>query len=448
MEVEMKTKPSSERGQALVLIALAFLVLIGFTALAIDGGMTYSDRRISQAVSDSASLAGGGLAALHLENEHIFSSVFDCNHPEVREAQSIAVNAAINSANANDFTIDGNATDANGVETVCANFDNGSYPVQYIDVVTHISQTVNTGFLHLVYDGEMINQVQATVRVSPHTPPAFGYAIVALNDANCLGHQNGVMLSGDIDVHVSGGGIFSNGGLRGNGSSLIVDVDGAPIRYESELECDPSGCPGFSPAPTHATAGDLPEDSYYIAPPDCSVYTRNNGKVTKGGTISPGLYTEIDLHSSGTSLFMEPGLYCLTGSPKAMVVSGGMLTGYNVTIYVENGEVALSGNANIVLTAPNNPDASPEIPGVLIYLAEGNTGAVELEGNSDTIFDGIIYVPDGYIEAKGVAGLTTPVNFSVQLIGHDVEIGGNADLNIIYDGIRPDPNTAKIDLWE
>ena len=71
----MKTKPSSERGQALVLIALAFLVLIGFTALAIDGGMTYSDRRISQAVSDSASLAGGGLAALHLENEHIFSSV-------------------------------------------------------------------------------------------------------------------------------------------------------------------------------------------------------------------------------------------------------------------------------------------------------------------------------------------------------------------------------------
>jgi hypothetical protein len=444
----MNIKPSSERGQALIVIALAFIVLIGFAALAIDGSMTYSDRRIAQAVSDSASLAGGGLAALQLENEYIYSTVFNCNDPDVRQAQSIAVNAAINSANANEYLIDDDAADGNGVETICENYDNGSYPVQYIDVVTHISETVETGFMHFIYGGQMANHVQATVRVRPHTPPAFGYAIVALNDEDCLGHQNGVMLSGDIDVHVTGGGIFSNGCLRGNGTSLVVDVDGAPIRYEGDLECDPDGCPGFSPSPTHATAGDLPEDSYYIAPPDCSVYTENHGKVTKGGEIYPGKYTEIDLHASGDSLFMHPGLYCLTGSPKAMVVSGGTLVGYNVTIYAENGEIALSGNASIVLTAPNDPYASPEIPGVLIYLAEGNTGAVELEGNSDTIFDGIVYAPDGFIEAKGVAGLTTPINFSLQLIGHDVEIGGNADINIFYDGIRPDPYSAEVDLWK
>jgi uncharacterized membrane protein len=68
----MKNQESSEYGQALVLIALAFVVLIGFAALAIDGGMTYSNRRIAQAASDSASLAGAGLAGLHLATEHIF----------------------------------------------------------------------------------------------------------------------------------------------------------------------------------------------------------------------------------------------------------------------------------------------------------------------------------------------------------------------------------------
>lgn len=440
----MKAHASSEHGQALVLIALAFVVLIGFAALAIDGSMTYSNRRISQAASDSASLAGAGLAGLHLANAHIFSTDFNCNLAAVGEAQSIAVTTAINSAVANEFMIDGDPSDGNGVETICGSYDNGSYDVRYIDITTHISETVDTGFMHFVYGGQMINQVQATVRVRPATPVAYGYAIVALNDDNCLGHQNGVMLSGDIEVLVDGGGIFSNGCLRGNGSSLIVDVNGAPIRYESDLECDPDGCPGFSPSPSHATGGDLPEDSYYIPPPDCSGL-EYKGKVTKGGTIKPGRYSEIDLHASGDSLFMEPGLYCLDGSPKAMVVSGGYLEGYGVTIYAEEGEVALSGNAVIHLSAPGE-GASPEIPGVVIYLAEGNTGAVELEGNSDTWILGTVYAPDGFIEAKGVSG--THPTLHTQLIGYDVEIGGNADIDIVFDASKAPGKDTQIDMWE
>jgi len=440
----MISPASSERGQALILIVLAFVVLIGFTALAIDGSMTYSNRRIAQAASDSASLAGAGLAGLHLANEHINSSDFNCNLSAVAEARSIAVTTAINSAVANEYTIDGDLSDGNGVETSCGSYDNGSYMVNYIDITTHISETVETGFLHFVYGGQMVNQVHATVRVQPETPVAHGYAIVALNDENCLGHQNGAMLSGDIEVFVDGGGIFSNGCLRGNGSSLVVDVDGAPIRYVGELECDPDGCPGFSPSPNPATGGDLPDDSYYIEPPDCSGL-EFKGKVTKGGTISPGRYSEIDLHASGDHLFMKPGLYCLEGSPKAMVVSGGYLEGYGVTIYAEEGEVALSGNAIVMLSAPGD-GASPEIPGVVIFLAEGNTGAIELEGNSDTWILGTVYAPDGYIEAKGVSGTHPTLN--TQLIGHDVEVGGNADIDIVFDASKAPGKDTQIDMWE
>ena len=436
---------ASESGQALILIALAFIMLIGFAAMSIDGGMIYSDRRLAQASSDSASLSGAGLAALHLANELVYSTNFNCNLASVRAAESIAATSAINLASANGFSIDADPSDGNGVEVICQSYDNGSYPVRYLDVTTHISQTVETGFMQLLYSGKIYNHVTATARVRPLTPEAHGYAIVALNDADCLGHQNGVMLSGDIDVLIDGGGIFSNGCLRGNGSSLVVDVSGAPIRYEGDLECDPDGCPGFTPAPSPATGGDLPEDSYYIAPPDCRSL-EEKGKVSKSGTITPGIYTEINLHATGDTLIMEPGLYCLTGSPKAMVISGGTLIGNDVTIYVENGEVALSGNASVTLTAPRDPEASPEIFGVVIYLAEGNTGAVELEGNSDTWIQGTVYAPDGFIEAKGVSGMHPTLH--TQLIGHDVEIGGNADINIVFDPSGAPGKDAIVDMWK
>ena len=54
----MKTmKRSFERGQALILIALAAIGLFGIAGLAIDGSMKLSDRRHAQNAADTAVLA-------------------------------------------------------------------------------------------------------------------------------------------------------------------------------------------------------------------------------------------------------------------------------------------------------------------------------------------------------------------------------------------------------
>src|SRR5574338_614570 len=51
-------KPRSrERGQALIMIALAAVGLFGFSALAIDGSRVFSDRRHAQNAADTAALA-------------------------------------------------------------------------------------------------------------------------------------------------------------------------------------------------------------------------------------------------------------------------------------------------------------------------------------------------------------------------------------------------------
>jgi Flp pilus assembly protein TadG len=47
---------SSEKGQALIVIALAAVALFGFAALAIDGSMVFSDRRHAQNAADTAAL--------------------------------------------------------------------------------------------------------------------------------------------------------------------------------------------------------------------------------------------------------------------------------------------------------------------------------------------------------------------------------------------------------
>ncbi|MGE5073357.1 MAG: Tad domain-containing protein, partial [Anaerolineae bacterium] len=50
-------KASLESGQALILIVFAIVGLVGLTGLAVDGGLTYSDRRRAQNAADNSALA-------------------------------------------------------------------------------------------------------------------------------------------------------------------------------------------------------------------------------------------------------------------------------------------------------------------------------------------------------------------------------------------------------
>ena len=47
-----------ERGQTLLIFVLALTVLLGFTAMAIDLGLFFEDRRHLQNTADAAALAG------------------------------------------------------------------------------------------------------------------------------------------------------------------------------------------------------------------------------------------------------------------------------------------------------------------------------------------------------------------------------------------------------
>src|SRR5512146_1530308 len=91
----MHRRNKKERGQALILIVLAIVALIGLTGLAIDGGNAYSDRRHAQNAADTAALAAA-LSKTHGADQATWEQA----------AKDIAAQNGYNPASSTDVTVD------------------------------------------------------------------------------------------------------------------------------------------------------------------------------------------------------------------------------------------------------------------------------------------------------------------------------------------------------
>src|SRR3990172_5154935 len=215
-DVGMNKQLSQEKGQALVLLVLGFVVLLGFPALAVDGGMVYSNRRHAQNASDASSLGGAATAALYLENHYVDYENWACTnsgdpiYTQIVNAGQAGLNAAISRAGSNDYAIDDDISDQNGATFRCGQQNTGLWIDKYLDITTTITTDTNTTFAHFVYKGPLRNTVTAVARVRPRSPLAFGNAVVALRTDCPNSNTGGVHIDGNSTIQVNGGGILSN----------------------------------------------------------------------------------------------------------------------------------------------------------------------------------------------------------------------------------------------
>jgi hypothetical protein len=438
---------SSETGQTSVLLALAFIVLLGFTALAVDGGMVYANRRHLQNASDASSLAGGSAVALYLENHYVIYDDWNCSDPRVLAAQSNGTDGgkitAVKSASINGYAIDYDVSDGNGVDTDCIQgYDNNAWIEKYIDVKTYVTADSPTAFAHLLYSGPLRNSVEAVTRVRPRMPLAYGNAIVSLGK-NC--DLEGIEFDGTNDVQVTGGGIFSSSCIDTRGGVSVHVFGGERISCKLADCYDDHGVSGsVSPPPKENVARSLPKESYEVDPPNCGGVPAR-GSYDGSGTLLPGRYDRIRVQNGEHEL--KPGLYCVANE---FTINGGTVAGSSVTIYMQNGDFNTSGNATTSLAAPparncGEPcDLWEAIPGVLIYLAEGNAGVASLLGTEDSDFLGLVYAPDGTIEAGGTSSLLSKIH--AQLIAKDVKIHGTTTLEINFNDRLNYQIPASLDL--
>ncbi len=164
---------NSEKGQAIVYLAIGLVVFLGFVAMAIDGGMALADRRHEQNAADAASLAGVSRVAEDLESNSITAWKWSCG--SYNWLKNNAEVAAHDRALTNGFPItyglnlDDIGSDYNYAVAKCYNLGNMEKD-KYIELTVEISATTPSNFLQLVFPTALHNEVEAVTHVYPGDP--------------------------------------------------------------------------------------------------------------------------------------------------------------------------------------------------------------------------------------------------------------------------------------
>ena len=424
----MKPKKFAERGQALILIALAAIGLFAVTGLAIDGSAKYSDRRHAQNAADTAALAG----ALAKVNGNTSWDL-------------VALNRAADNGYNDDLVtnnVEVYSPPISGIYQSCS--DSRFNCNDYVQVI--ITSHVKTWFARLVGIDETQNHVEAiSSAIGKQNNFNFGgNAIVALSPTDCA-----LVAGGTTDVTVNGGGMFSNslancafkkttcsGNIDVNDSSgnegTVTMVGG----FTLNINC-------WDPTKAYLQAGGAKQLSFpppYQDPPmpaECSTPgTKTNDNSAGTTTLTPGYFD--DLPPSGQTkktLYLTPGVYCVgssfgtSGLDLVTVLPPATFGDSNgVFIYIKSGgSFTINSSTVIKLWAPT----SGLYKNFLIFAAPNYAGdpvTCTINGNSLDQLKGTIYGPYCNMKLNGSSGTT----LEAQVIGYTVNLTGASGVTLTY----------------
>jgi hypothetical protein len=458
----MKLKLFVERGQALVLIALAAIGLFGVTGLVIDGGAKFSDRRHAQNAADTAAMS----AALSLASNKTSA----CGGGSSQQWQCDALNIA----NTNGY-------DRNLVTNLvwvgkCSDPRNdlAHYPLRYnspVDcgsayegnpgyVQVVIRSYVNTTFARVIGINRMENTVSAVVLTKEGGPLVNGASIVSLNpNPSCAGGVGGgggsVDVGGNGTINLTGGGIFVNAGdppgcgYSQTSCSVTLNVAGGANISSAGSTINMGGCSASIPTDETGQSVLIPDEVYMPDEPiECSqthaIPTNPSGN---DWTIYPGYYTDFPqggLIANNKDITLAPGVYCVDSD---IHWSGSTFTSLDgtsgVTIYIKSGHnFSMSINSPIWL----NPSTSGEYKGYLIIL-DGNMNNIQnctINGGSYLDINGTIFAPYCNLTVNGDNSSNS--EFNAQLIGWDVKLNGNNTITFNYDPSKIAENKRRVGL--
>jgi Flp pilus assembly protein TadG len=391
----MKSK-QRERGQVLIIVVLAIVVLTGMAGLVIDGGNAFLDRRNAQNAADSAVLAAALARVKSVPNW---------------------TNAATESAAQNGYNNDGVRSSV----VLYTPPKDGPYAgdINYVQVV--ITSRVPTYFARVIGRPELVNVAEATARTKlPEVRQLMGgQAVVSLAPTSDCNNNKSFWVHGEATLDITGGGVFINsnnqtcalfqngsGSIRIDGNFPIEVVGGASIQKPLLL----------TPGVTVGVAPESYPPPFFMPEVGCG----DEAVVSEDGTsMTAGSWGE-EFPPEGVT-YLESGVYCLD---EGMEVKND-LEGHNVVFKVTDGEVRFHGNVKIDLDAPN----SGKNKGLLIFLPMDNNSKVVLNGGEGSSITGTIFAPASPILFKG---MDSSNGFHSQIIGYTIEVDGSSNIKINY----------------
>jgi hypothetical protein len=383
---------ANEKGQALILIALAAIGLFAFAALAIDGSMVFSDKRHAQNAADAAVLAG---SLAYVRGGDIDTAA------QTRTAQN---------------GYDGGETSDVEVTTTDIPAGSGKCPGDAAgkEIKVSIVSHVKTTFARVIGISEYTNTTSATSKGCDYYEAALfnGNAIVGLKPN--IGGDCSFDSGNSNSAHwtLEGGGIFSNG--------CAFSKNNASVNLNGHCVTSVGSASGFtcSQANQASQAINYPTDVAAIMPPDPC-----DGTPGDVGLPPP---------ASG-SIFMN-GVYCISDldkyDKKDIVLN-------NATLYVTDttfdlkfagsggfyGTPTQSGvYANYYMIVPLRSTPCPR-------FTSNNTQVIEWRGNGTGTFYGTVLSPSACLDLRGNSDQSA---MHSQVIGYIVGSNGTAEVYVRY----------------
>ena len=386
-----------EHGQALILIVFAIVGLFGITALAIDGGSVYADRRNAQNAVDSAALA----AALGRINQEDW------------------IQTALAVARQNGYANDGIRSFVEVHSPPVSGDQEGD--IEYIQV--RITSIVRTPFAAVVGWPQLTNVVEAVARSKPATyKPMFdGAAVVSLAAESDCDQEKAFWVHAESTLNIMGSGVFVNSTnehcaliQQANGSIRITG--GFPIEVVGGYRVAKPGL--LTPFPPIAAVPVSYPPPFYMPEVDCG--GREALISVDGGLMSPGNWSGLFPPEGVTAL--ERGVYCLDGD---FFMPGGTLMGDGVVIYLRFGQMHIQGGVQLNLHAPT----SGKYAGLLVYQPMENKNRLVLNAAHDSSVRGTFLAPGAEIRIKGSDDLS---GFHSQIVGYTINADGDSNVYIRY----------------
>lgn len=422
---------TSERGQAIVLLVLVFVGLLGIMGLAIDGGRLYTQRRAVQNAADNAALA----AAFAM-----------CNSGN-------ASTAGTASAAQNGFT----ASPPTVTVSVQTPPTSGTYSGDDEYVVVTITSRISMGLGRIVFSGTPEVSARATARcTSGGGPIGGGNGLIALNPSQ----DRTIEMAPSGCIKVNDGGIFVN---STNSSSVYIHSYGPPHCTEPRLQgqwlqmrggysvpswlspstvLGPFPPQGVTPAMVDPLAT-LPVPSapaLAAAPsmPGCNaafitgVYTGGNLNLgnhwctgSNPVTLQPGRYNTMNISSDARAI-LSPGLYYIAAGGGFNVSGAAQVTGNGVMLFVADGPVNIGASGNVTLTA----QTSGPYAGMAIFMGRETSSELRVSGAGVTLIRGTVYAANSRVVMEG-SGTNKTLN--AQMIAWRYYVSGAGTITINYD---------------
>jgi hypothetical protein len=410
-------RSNAESGQAIVLMALVMIVLLGMLGLAIDGGGLYFLWRDAQNASDAAVLA---------------ASYARCTNGDLVTAglEAAAKNGFDNNGSSNTVVIHNPPVSGNAV--------GNPYYVQ-----VDITAKKPSYFIQLVYRGPM----EVTTHAVGYCIPPFDPTTVPAVFAGSSTCQNAIHWTNSTSKIV--GGLFSNSdillGGGGNGNEIYGEsgaVNG--VDYQDQN--------------TDWYTGDTPPQSttpVQNAQPQPNPLNLQLADYKPGGTGA----TRAKLYKAIFSSADDPDYKNGTWKPDngtvlegLYYVEGDVSIGTNVVVDGDrNGDGKTEGltivaTGQISLNAGSGMKTKYYIDGILTYTEYGigrpcGSNAVDVSG-SGADWRGVIYAPFG-----GVNMNLSTLTMIGTIIGNTVTMGGS-DFTLIYDPTILPPRPPSINVAE